>query len=201
MRELVAILRGVQPQEVEAIGESLIQTGITQIEVPLNSPQAIKSIALLSDAFAKQALIGAGTVLSIADVEAVANAGGKVIISPNCNVDVIAHTLALGLQSLPGVFTATECFAALQAGASGLKFFPAFKLGIDGYQALRAVLPKECKAYAVGGVGADAFYSWLQAGITGFGIGSALYKPGDTIEVIKHKALTMVTAWDQAIAT
>nr|CAA6823873.1 MAG: 2-dehydro-3-deoxyphosphogalactonate aldolase (EC [uncultured Thiotrichaceae bacterium] len=200
MREVVAILRGVTPNEVVAISEGLLETGIQQVEVPLNSPQAVESIALISEAFGADALIGAGTVLTTEQVDAVADAGGKLIISPNCNPAVIKRSKELGLTSLPGVLTPTECFAALESGADGLKFFPAFKLGLDGFNAFSAVLPNDVKTYAVGGVGAEDFADWLAAGITGFGIGSALYKPGDTVEVVRRKAETMVAAWDGAVA-
>lgn len=200
MREVVAILRGVTPNEVVAISEGLLETGIQQVEVPLNSPQAVESIALISEAFGADALIGAGTVLTTEQVDAVADAGGKLIISPNCNPAVIKRSKELGLTSLPGVLTPTECFAALESGADGLKFFPAFKLGLDGFNAFSAVLPNDVKTYAVGGVGAEDFADWLAAGITGFGIGSALYKPGDTVEVVRRKAERMTAAWDGAVA-
>ena len=198
MRELIAILRGIEPDQVKAVAEALIEAGIRQIEVPLNSPDALISIRRLSQAFASKAMIGAGTVLTVEDVDAVAEAGGKIIISPNCNPDVIRRSKQLGLTSFPGVMTASECFSALQSGADGLKFFPAFKLGVDGFLALAAVLPKPLKCYAVGGVGADDFAQWLQAGVTGFGIGSALYRPGDSVEAVSQKALKIVAAWDQA---
>lgn len=200
MRQVVAILRGITPNEILAISECLLESGIRQIEVPLNSPQALDSIALMSKTFGTQALLGAGTVLTIDQVEAVADAGGQLIISPNCSPSVIKRSKALGLTSLPGVLTPTECFAALEAGADGLKFFPAFKLGLDGFQALSAVLPDNTRSYAVGGVGSAGFADWLKAGITGFGIGSALYKSGDSVANVRIKAEQMVTAWDQAVA-
>lgn len=198
MREIVAILRGITPDEVLPIAECLLTAGISQIEVPLNSPQPLESIHLLAKNFSEQAVIGAGTVLTAEQVKGVADAGGKLIVSPNCNTEVIRLSKQLGLTSLPGVMTATECFAALAAGADGLKFFPAFKLGLDGFQALQAVLPEGTKSYAVGGVGAADFSSWLKAGVTGFGIGSALYKPGFSTIEVEAKAKTLVEAWNVA---
>jgi len=196
MREIIAILRGVTPDEVETIGEALIAGGIAQIEVPLNSPEALTSIELLAGRFDDVAKIGAGTVLTVEEVEAVAARGGKMIVSPNADAEVIAATRRLGLRSLPGVFTATECFAAIKAGASGLKLFPAFKLGLDGYQALAAVLPRAKPCYAVGGVDAADFAVWRAAGIAGFGIGTALYRPGDRPEAVAERARKLSAAYD-----
>lgn len=198
MREIVAILRGITPAEVLNIGECLIEAGISKIEVPLNSPEPEESIRLLAENFSEQAIIGAGTVINTQQVQRVADAGGTLIVSPNCNPDVIRLSKQLGLTSLPGVLTPTECFTALDAGADGLKFFPAFKLGLDGFKALQAVLPAETKSYAVGGVGAADFSSWLKAGATGFGIGSALYQPGYGTVEVGAKAKTLVEAWNVA---
>ena len=197
---IIAILRGIRPDEAIGIGQALIGAGVTRIEVPLNSPEPLDSIAKLAKTFGDQALIGAGTVLSVKDVEDVHSAGGQLIVSPNTDNDVIEATKDRGMQSFPGVFTATECFAALKAGANGLKVFPAFKLGTDGLKALRDVLPKECPVYAVGGVGVDDIPAWLAAGADGFGIGGALYKPGVTAEEISDKAKAFVAAWDRAKA-
>jgi 2-dehydro-3-deoxyphosphogalactonate aldolase len=196
MREIVAILRGMPPKDAEAMGEALIAAGITRIEVPLNSPDPLRSIETLVERFGTQAMIGAGTVLSPKEVAGVAATGARLIVSPNCDPEVIHATRRHGLISLPGVFTATECFAALKAGADGLKFFPAFKLGLDGYKAIAAVLPPGTKCYAVGGVGAAEFQSWLAAGITGFGIGTALYRPGDAAAEVAARAAEMVAAYD-----
>ncbi len=198
MRQLVAILRGIQPHEVTAIAQGLLDAGIEQIEVPLNSPEPLKSIVLLAEQFGDKALVGAGTVLNLAQVEAVAQAGGQLCISPHCDTAVIQRAKQLGMIALPGVLTPTECFAALAAGADGLKFFPAFKVGIDGLQAYKAVLPAGTRTYAVGGAGPAEFADWLQAGITGFGIGSALYKPGDSAATVSQRAAVMVAAYDAA---
>lgn len=196
-RNLIAILRGVRPDEATAICGAIIEAGITTIEVPLNSPDPLDSIAAMSKAFGEGATIGAGTVLTRQAVRDVAAAGGTLIVSPDCNPEVIAETKALGLASWPGVFTPTEAFAALAAGADGLKIFPASMMGPEGLKALRAVLPKGTQVYAVGGAGADNFGDW-KAVADGYGIGSAIYKPGDTAEVVAQKAATLVAAYDEA---
>ena len=195
-RNLMAILRGVKPHEVAAIGDALVGAGISQIEVPLNSPQAVDSIAILSDKLAGKAQIGAGTVLCCDEVKAVHAAGGQFIVSPNCDVEVIKLTKQLDMASYPGVLTPSECFAALHAGADCLKLFPAFKLGVDGFKAISAVLPKGTECYAVGGIDSHDFAAWRQAGIAGFGLASNLYKPGETAEEIAQKAQILVAAWD-----
>lgn len=195
-RNLIAILRGVQPDEVEAIGAALIGAGIDRIEVPLNSPDPLDSIARLAKAFGETAQIGAGTVLTAEDVRAVADRGGRLIVSPNADADVIAEAKRLGLASFPGVYTASECFAALKAGADGLKIFPAFQMGSKGLKALRDVLPKATQVYAVGGVGAADFAEWRAAGADGFGIGGALYKPGATADEVSVSAKALVAAYD-----
>lgn len=197
-RPIIAILRGIRPDEAVPIGQALIDAGIERIEVPLNSPDPLDSIARLADAFGRQALIGAGTVLTPDEVRQIHSAGGQLIVSPNFDADVISETKRLEMQSFPGVFTATECFAALKAGADGLKIFPAFKLATDGLKALRDVLPKDCPVYAVGGVGVDDISAWQAAGATGFGIGGALYKPGATPDQIAAKAKAFVAAFDAA---
>ena len=199
-RNIIAILRGVLPQDAVEICEEILAAGIDRIEVPLNSPEPFDSIARIVDAIGDRALIGAGTVLSVADVDKVNAAGGRLVVSPDCNPEVIAHTKALGLQSYPGVMTPTECFAALRAGADGLKFFPGDMIGPVGLKAVRAVLPKGTEAYAVGGANPSNFKDWVVAGATGFGIGSAIFKPGDTPAEVRAKADAIVTAYDEALA-
>lgn len=198
MRELVAILRGVRPDEVAGIAAALVEAGITQIEVPMNSPEPLASIAVLAREFGARALVGAGTVLSPDQVHQVAEAGGRLIVSPDCNPEVIAATKARGLHSLPGAMTPTECFAALRAGADGLKLFPAGLVGPEGVQAMRAVLPPGCRLFAVGGAGPASFGAWFAAGITGFGIGSALYRPGASADQVGEAARRIVAAHDAA---
>lgn len=195
-RPLIAILRGLTPAEAVPVAEVLIGAGIDRLEVPLNSPDPFASIERMATAFDDHALIGAGTVLTPAEVARVADAGGRLIVSPNCDAEVIAATTARGLESWPGTFTATECFAALAAGATGLKIFPAFLMGPEGLAALRAVLPAEARVYMVGGVGPESFARYRAAGADGFGIGSSLYKPGLTAAEVGRRASDLVAAWD-----
>ncbi len=197
-RNIIAILRGITPDEVNSVGEALIASGITQIEVPLNSPEPLSSIAMMVHAFSPQAVIGAGTVLSSQDVRAVANAGGKLIVSPNCDIDVINATKLRGMASWPGVMTPSECFTAIHAGADGLKLFPASLIGPSGLKAIRAVLPKALPVFAVGGAGPDNFAEWFAAGANGFGIGTALYTPGMQAADIAARAKDIVAAYDEA---
>lgn len=196
-RPLVAILRGVRPDEVEAIGDALVAAGIGVMEVPLNSPEPLDSIARLAGRF-PDALVGAGTVLTRGEVEEVSEAGGRLIVSPNMEPPVIAHARTLGMVSLPGVFTPTEAFAALRAGADGLKLFPASLIGPDGVRAVRAVLPPATRVYAVGGVDVGNIARWIAAGADGFGIGSALFKPGMGADEVGERARAFVAAFDDA---
>ena len=198
-RPIIAILRGIPTEQAAEAASVIIEAGITTIEVPMNSPDPIGAIKAMVDAHGQQALIGAGTVLSKAQADAVADVGGKLIVSPNTNPDVIAHTVALGLQSWPGAFTPTECFAALEAGATGLKLFPGNMAGIGGLKAIRAILPQGTKVYAVGGAGPDNFAEWIAASADGFGIGSGIYKPGMSTETIAKNAAAIVTAYDEVI--
>lgn len=197
---IIAILRGVTPAEAAAVCDALITAGITQIEVPLNSPDPLESIALLAQTYGNDALIGAGTVLTVGDVTSVADAGGKLIVSPNCDVAVIKASKARGLQSWPGVFTPTEAFAALQAGADGLKLFPGAVAGTAGLAAMRPILPKGTQVFAVGGAGPENFGEWIAASADGFGIGSAIYKPGMTAQDVATRAQNIVEAYNQATA-
>lgn len=198
-RNIVAILRGVQPEEVESIASALIEAGITLIEVPLNSPRPLESIERLAVRFGHIAMVGAGTVLSPSEVESVARAGGKLIVSPNCEPSVIRRSLDLELLCMPGVFTPTEFFGAIGAGARTLKLFPAALAGSEGLRAMRAVLPADVNVLAVGGASADNFATWIAAGAAGFGIGTALYKPGDIGTVVADRARDIVDAYDSAI--
>lgn len=198
-RAIIAILRGLRPEQAEAVAGALIAAGIDRIEVPLNSPEPLDSIARISRRFGAQALIGAGTVLDPAQVEAVRLAGGRLIVSPDCNPAVIAATKAAGMVSFPGVMTPTECFAALRAGADGLKLFPGALIGPKGLQAIRAVLPPGTQVFAVGGAGPENMAEWRAAGADGFGIGTALYRPGDGAAEVAGRARTLVAAYDRAM--
>lgn len=192
---LIGILRGVTPDEVVEIARAVLAAGITQIEVPLNSPDPLESIRRLVDAVGEQAVIGAGTVLTPTQVRDVHAAGGRLIVSPNCRPSVIEETHRLGMASWPGIVTPSEAFDALEAGATGLKLFPAVQVGLEGMKAVRAVLPSDTLLYAVGGVGIDNFATWQAAGVDGAGLGSALYKPGQMASQVSQQAQALVAAW------
>jgi len=198
-RNIIAILRGITPPEAVDIAGRLIDAGITRIEVPLNSPDPLQSIASMVEAHDDKALFGAGTVLQPEHVADVAAAGGRLIVSPDCHVPVIEATKRLNMLSYPGVMTPSEAFTALRAGADGLKFFPASLIGPAGLKAYRAVLPKELPCYAVGGAGPENFADWRAAGADGFGIGTALYKPGESPDSISQKAEKIVKSYDEAM--
>lgn len=192
---LVAILRGVTPSEIEAIGDALADAGFTLIEVPLNSPDPFDSIARLAQRLEGRALVGAGTVLTPQQAKDVAVAGGRLIVSPNTDPQVIAATLSAGLVSLPGCFTPSEAFAAFHAGAHALKFFPAEAMSPAVLKAQCAVLPRALPKLVVGGVTPEGMNAWRAAGADGFGLGSALYKPGMDAETVRKHADAFIAAW------
>ena len=195
-RPLIAILRGIQPFEAVSIAGVILEAGIDKIEVPLNSPSPFHSIKAIAKKYGNQALIGAGTVLTVAQVKQVRAAGGQLVVSPNCDPNVIRATIAEGMQSWPGVFTPSEALTALKAGATGLKLFPGDMAGPNGLKAMRAILPIGTKVYAVGGTAPDNFSQWVEASANGFGLGTAIYKPGDTAETVTIKAQAIVKAYD-----
>lgn len=192
---IVAILRGIRPEEVLEVGAALREAAIGAIEVPLNSPSPLESISRLAVNFGERCLCGAGTVLSVADVDAVHAAGGRLIVTPNTAPPVIARAVSLGLCVMPGFATATEAFTAIGAGAGLLKLFPAASYGPGHVQALREVLPAETAVFAVGGVGASNAATWRQAGCAGVGVGSDLYRAGHPAGEVHRRALTLVAAW------
>ncbi|WP_300271247.1 2-dehydro-3-deoxy-6-phosphogalactonate aldolase [Halomonas sp.] len=195
---LIGILRGVTPSEAVTVGEAVLAAGITRLEVPLNSPDPLESIRRLAEALGDRAQVGAGTVLTALQVRDVHAAGGRLIVSPNCRPAVIEETRRLEMASWPGVVTPSEAFDALDAGASGLKLFPAVQVGIAGMQAVRSVLPPGTLLYAVGGIGVDNFAAWRAAGVDGAGLGSALYRPGQSAEQVREQARALVAAWQAA---
>ena len=197
---LVAILRGVTAPEAGSIGEALFSAGIRILEVPLNSPDPFASIAALAKSANGRFLVGAGTVLKPEQVDLLHAAGGTLSVSPDCNPEVINRALKLGLIPLPGVFTPTEAFAAIRAGATTLKLFPAEAASPLVLKAWRAVLPGTVRVLPVGGVTAGNMRDWLDAGAAGFGIGSSLYKPGDGVADVSAKAAALVAAWTKAKA-
>jgi 2-dehydro-3-deoxyphosphogalactonate aldolase len=197
---LIAILRGLAPSEAAAIGDAIVEPGFRLLEVPLNSPQPLDSIAQMRERF-PQALVGAGTVLSVQQVREVHAAGGQLIVSPNFNADVVAESARLGMVSLPGVMTPTEAFGALAAGATGLKLFPAELASPAVVKALLAVLPKGTALMPVGGITPNNMAEWRAAGATGFGIGSSIYKPGKSAAAVREDAHKFVSAWTGTLRT
>ncbi|HWT63540.1 MAG TPA: 2-dehydro-3-deoxy-6-phosphogalactonate aldolase [Ochrobactrum sp.] len=194
---LVAILRGIRPEETEAIVAALIETGFEAIEIPLNSPEPFVSIEKAAKLAPANVLIGAGTVLSVENVDRLNDVGGRLLVSPNVEPEVIRRAGVHGMVTMPGVFTPTEAFAAIHAGASALKFFPASVLGADGIKAICAVLPKDIPVGAVGGVSETDFATYRAAGVSCFGLGSSLYKAGFTAADVRERARRAVEAWDK----
>jgi len=194
---LVAILRGLAPDEAVATGRAIVDTGFRMLEVPLNSPRPIDSIARLAAALGDDVLVGAGTVMTPADVDAVATAGGQLVVMPHADTTVIRAAKAAGLLCVPGVATPTEAFAALAAGADGLKLFPAEQFSPAVLKAWRAVLPREVPVLPVGGIAPGNMAPWVAAGAAGFGIGSALYAPGRTLDDTAQRARAFAQAWHQ----
>jgi 2-dehydro-3-deoxyphosphogalactonate aldolase len=192
---IIAILRGVTPDEVIDVTQALYDSGVRVVEVPLNSLGPFASIEKISKVFAGRMIVGAGTVLSVQDVNVLKAHGGTISVSPDCNEVVIARAVEIGLEPLPGVFTPTEAFSAIRAGAKHLKLFPAEAASPAVIKAWKAVLPKHVKIYAVGGVTPDNMGDWLGAGAAGFGIGSSIYKPGMTVNAVKEASSKLVSAW------
>jgi len=195
---LVAILRGLAPVDAASVGHVLFDAGFRMLEVPLNRPGALESIRILADMAPPDAIIGGGTILSTADVDAVRAAGGRLFVAPNANVNVIAHARAAGMLCAPGVATPTEAFAALDAGAQVLKLFPAEALGYAGLKALKTVLPPGTPVWPVGGVTPEQLAPWKAAGATGAGIGSQLFSPGIAPDALAVRARAYVDAWRAA---
>lgn len=195
---VVAILRGLQPHEAPAVGAALVDAGIRVIEVPLNSPDPLDSIAALQSEFGGTALIGGGTVLSVEAAEGLHGVGGRIMVTPNTDPQVIAKGVQLGLEVMPGFMTPSEAFAAINAGARRIKLFPAARLGTSYVKAVKDVLPRNVGVWAVGGTDAATIGEWLAAGCEGIGVGGALYRPGDSAAQVGEKARELVTAWKAA---
>lgn len=193
---LVAILRGLKPEETDGAVEALLEAGFRAIEIPLNSPEPFRSIEIAAKIAPSDALIGAGTVLTVEDVDRLEDAGGRLFVSPNVDIPVLERAVERKMVTLPGVFTPTEALAAAKAGATGLKFFPASVLGPSGITAIRAVLPPDMLVAAVGGVSEDNFADYAKAGIRAFGLGSSIYKPGLSVGQIAQRARATIAAYD-----
>jgi 2-dehydro-3-deoxyphosphogalactonate aldolase len=192
---LVAILRGVTPRDVVALGEVLVQEGFSAVEVPLNSPDPFASVRLLAQAFGERCAVGAGTVLTVPDVVRARDAGARILVAPNCDPAVIAAAVAHGMRPYPGVATPTEAFTAVAAGARSIKLFPSDAVGIGGMKAWRAVLPGDVEMLPVGGVDESNLAAWAVAGAGGAGLGSCLYRPGDLPGVVRRRARLLRQAW------
>ncbi len=197
---LVAILRGLEPERAVEVGTALVEAGFDILEVPMNSPEPLRSIEAMMGVLGDKALIGAGTVLDTRQVDALADLGARLVVSPNCNVQVIARTSARGMVSFPGVLTPSEMFTALGAGATGLKIFPAELMAPPILKAVRAVLPPAVPVYVVGGISAGNMGEYIAAGASGFGIGGSLFKPGKPVEDIARDAVALVAAYKTALA-
>jgi 2-dehydro-3-deoxyphosphogalactonate aldolase len=195
---LIAILRGIRPGEALGIGEALVGAGFRCIEIPLNSPDPLNSIRRLREGLGRRALVGAGTVLNVEAVNDVAEAGGQIVVSPNCDPAVIAATKARGMAAVPAFFTPSEAFTAIEAGADGLKLFPAEAASPAVLKAIRAVLPDGLPVMPVGGIEPDGMAAWRKAGAAGFGIGGALYAPGRSAQEVGERARRFVEAWRKA---
>ena len=195
-RELIAILRGLTPDRCVMVGEILIAEGFSKLEVPLNSPNPMETISKMQNRFGNSVIIGAGTVTNVSEVNELSNLGCQMIVSPNTDTAVINATKNKGMLSFPGAFTPSECFSAINSDADGLKIFPAFKLGVKGFKALKAVLPSNLKTYAVGGINEAHFSDWLDTGVSGFGIGSNLFHPSMSDDDIQFAARKIVLAYD-----
>ena len=195
-RELIAILRGLTRDRCVMVGEILIAEGFSKLEIPLNSPNPMETISKMQNRFGNSVIIGAGTVTNVSEVNELSNLGCQMIVSPNTDTAVINATKNKGMLSFPGAFTPSECFSAINSDADGLKIFPAFKLGVKGFKALKAVLPSNLKTYAVGGINEAHFSDWLDAGVSGFGIGSNLFHPSMSDDDIQFAARKIVLAYD-----
>ena len=195
-RELIAILRGLTLDRCITVGKILIAEGFSKLEVPLNSPNPMETILAMQNTFGNSVTIGAGTVTNVSEVNELSNLGCQMIVSPNTDTEVIKATKNKGMLSFPGAFTPSECFSAINAAADGIKIFPAFKLGIEGFKALKAVLPSNLKTYAVGGINETQFSDWLDAGVTGLGIGSNLFNSSMSDDDIQLAARKIVLAYD-----